>query len=119
MKKIRITLHQDGTQKVEVVGAVGEECVAFTYGSPPSLLGGKMIVHYVGRGRDPTAPHRACSVVPCAPREPHPAVRRHTGRRHMQSVLNRVGVAVAQMPPPSANSTIGSLNSAIVGSVSE
>ncbi len=30
MKKIRITLHRDGTQKVEVLGAVGEECLAFT-----------------------------------------------------------------------------------------
>ncbi len=30
MKKIRITLHKDGTQKVEVLGAVGAECVEFT-----------------------------------------------------------------------------------------
>lgn len=30
MKKIKITLHKDGTQKVEVLGAVGEECVPFT-----------------------------------------------------------------------------------------
>jgi len=30
MKKIKITLHKDGTQKVEVLGAVGEECVQFT-----------------------------------------------------------------------------------------
>jgi len=30
MKKIKITLHKDGTQKVEVIGAVGEECVLFT-----------------------------------------------------------------------------------------
>ena len=30
MKKIKITLHKDGTQKVEVIGAVGEECVQFT-----------------------------------------------------------------------------------------
>jgi len=30
MKKIKITLHKDGTQKVEVLGAVGEECLAFT-----------------------------------------------------------------------------------------
>ena len=30
MKKIRITLHKDGTQKVEVLGAVGEDCVTFT-----------------------------------------------------------------------------------------
>jgi hypothetical protein len=30
MKKIKITLHKDGTQKVEVLGAVGAECVEFT-----------------------------------------------------------------------------------------
>jgi len=30
MKKIKITLHPDGTQKVEVLGAVGDECLAFT-----------------------------------------------------------------------------------------
>lgn len=30
MKKIQITLHKDGTQKVEVLGAVGNECVEFT-----------------------------------------------------------------------------------------
>jgi hypothetical protein len=30
MKKIKITLHKDGTQKVEVLGAVGAECKAFT-----------------------------------------------------------------------------------------
>jgi hypothetical protein len=30
MKKIKITLHKDGTQKVEVLGAVGEQCVEFT-----------------------------------------------------------------------------------------
>ncbi len=30
MKKIKITLHKDGTQKVEVLGAVGPECVEFT-----------------------------------------------------------------------------------------
>jgi len=30
MKKIKITLHKDGTQKIEVLGAVGEECLAFT-----------------------------------------------------------------------------------------
>jgi hypothetical protein len=30
MKKIRITLHKDGTQKVEVLGAVGAECLEFT-----------------------------------------------------------------------------------------
>ena len=30
MKKIKITLHKDGTQKVEVLGAVGSECVEFT-----------------------------------------------------------------------------------------
>lgn len=30
MKKIKITLRQDGTQKVEVIGAVGDECVEFT-----------------------------------------------------------------------------------------
>jgi hypothetical protein len=27
MKKIRITLHKDGTSKVEVLGAVGDECL--------------------------------------------------------------------------------------------
>ena len=30
MKKIKITLHKDGTQKVEVTGAVGQECTEFT-----------------------------------------------------------------------------------------
>jgi hypothetical protein len=30
MKKIKITLHKDGTQKVEVIGAVGAECLQFT-----------------------------------------------------------------------------------------
>lgn len=30
MKKIKVTIHKDGTQKIEVLGAVGEECVAFT-----------------------------------------------------------------------------------------
>lgn len=30
MKKIKITLHKDGTQKVEVLGAQGAECVEFT-----------------------------------------------------------------------------------------
>ncbi len=30
MKKIRITLHKDGTQKVEVLGAAGPGCVEFT-----------------------------------------------------------------------------------------
>lgn len=30
MKKIKITLHKDGTQKLEVLGAVGQECVEFT-----------------------------------------------------------------------------------------
>jgi hypothetical protein len=30
MRKIKITLHKDGTQKVEVLGAVGEECVELT-----------------------------------------------------------------------------------------
>ena len=30
MKKIVITLHKDGTQKVEVEGARGEACVEFT-----------------------------------------------------------------------------------------
>jgi hypothetical protein len=30
MKKIKITLHKDGTQKVEVLGAFGAECVEFT-----------------------------------------------------------------------------------------
>jgi hypothetical protein len=30
MKKIKVTLHKDGTQKIEVIGAVGEGCVEFT-----------------------------------------------------------------------------------------
>lgn len=30
MKKIKITLHKDGTQKVEALGIVGEGCVQFT-----------------------------------------------------------------------------------------
>lgn len=30
MKKIKITLHKDGTQKVEVLDAVGSECTEFT-----------------------------------------------------------------------------------------
>jgi hypothetical protein len=30
MKKMKITIHKDGTQKVEVVGAVGDGCVQFT-----------------------------------------------------------------------------------------
>jgi hypothetical protein len=30
MKKIKITLHKDGTQKIEVLNAVGPECLEFT-----------------------------------------------------------------------------------------
>jgi hypothetical protein len=30
MKKIRITIRKDGTQQIEVEGAVGPECVEFT-----------------------------------------------------------------------------------------
>jgi hypothetical protein len=30
MRKIRITIHKDGTQKVEVLGAVGESCLEFS-----------------------------------------------------------------------------------------
>jgi hypothetical protein len=30
MKKMKITIHKDGTQKIEVLGAVGDECVRFT-----------------------------------------------------------------------------------------
>lgn len=30
MKKIKITLHKDGTQKIEVLGANGPECEEFT-----------------------------------------------------------------------------------------
>jgi hypothetical protein len=30
VKKMKITLHKDGTQKIEVLGAVGDECLAFT-----------------------------------------------------------------------------------------
>ncbi len=30
MKKMKITIRKDGTQKIEVLGAVGDECVTFT-----------------------------------------------------------------------------------------
>ena len=30
MKKMKITIHKDGTQKIEVLSAAGEECVEFT-----------------------------------------------------------------------------------------
>jgi hypothetical protein len=30
MKKIKVTLHKDGTQDIEVLGATGESCVEFT-----------------------------------------------------------------------------------------
>ncbi|MFB3788412.1 MAG: DUF2997 domain-containing protein [bacterium] len=30
MKKIKITLHKDGTQKIEVLGGTGETCMEFT-----------------------------------------------------------------------------------------
>ena len=30
MKKIKIILHKDGTQKIEVLGATGESCLEFT-----------------------------------------------------------------------------------------
>lgn len=30
MKKIKITLHKDGTQKIEVLGAVGDSCLELT-----------------------------------------------------------------------------------------
>ncbi len=30
MKKIKITLHKDGTQTIEVLGSKGSECVEFT-----------------------------------------------------------------------------------------
>ena len=30
MKKIKITIRKDGTQKIEVLGAHGEECIEFT-----------------------------------------------------------------------------------------
>lgn len=30
MRKIRVTLLPDGTQRIEVLGATGDECVAFT-----------------------------------------------------------------------------------------
>ncbi|NWG11925.1 MAG: DUF2997 domain-containing protein [Acidobacteria bacterium] len=30
MKKIKITIHRDGTQKLEVLGAGGAECLEFT-----------------------------------------------------------------------------------------
>jgi len=32
MKKIKITLHKDGTQKIEVLEAVGAECTELTKG---------------------------------------------------------------------------------------
>jgi hypothetical protein len=31
MKKMKITIRKDGTQKIEVLGAVGDECVEFTH----------------------------------------------------------------------------------------
>jgi len=30
MKKMRIILHKDGTQKIEVMGAAGADCLEFT-----------------------------------------------------------------------------------------
>ena len=30
MKKMKITIQKDGTQKIEVLGAVGDACVEFT-----------------------------------------------------------------------------------------
>lgn len=30
MKKMKITIRKDGTQKIEVLGATGPECLAFT-----------------------------------------------------------------------------------------
>ena len=30
MKEMKITIHKDGTQKIEVLGAVGNECLEFT-----------------------------------------------------------------------------------------
>ncbi len=30
MKKIKVTLHKDGTQHIEALGATGEECIEFT-----------------------------------------------------------------------------------------
>jgi hypothetical protein len=30
MRKIKITLHKDGTQKVEVIGGAGEDCLELT-----------------------------------------------------------------------------------------
>ena len=30
MKRIKITIHKDGTQTVEVLGAQGKECLKFT-----------------------------------------------------------------------------------------
>ena len=30
MRKIKITIHKDGTQKVEVIGAAGADCVELT-----------------------------------------------------------------------------------------
>ena len=41
MKKMKITIHKDGTQKIEVLGAAGEECVQFTR-EMEARLGGQM-----------------------------------------------------------------------------
>lgn len=30
MKKIQVTIRRDGTQRIEVMGAGGDECIAFT-----------------------------------------------------------------------------------------
>jgi len=30
MRKIKVTLHKDGTQKIEVLGATGDNCLEFT-----------------------------------------------------------------------------------------
>jgi hypothetical protein len=30
MKKIKVTIHKDGTQHIEVLGATGKSCVDFT-----------------------------------------------------------------------------------------
>ncbi|PIZ48653.1 MAG: hypothetical protein COY42_05930 [Armatimonadetes bacterium CG_4_10_14_0_8_um_filter_66_14] len=30
MRKMKITIHKDGSQRVEVLGAVGKECLQFT-----------------------------------------------------------------------------------------
>ncbi|NLN91947.1 MAG: DUF2997 domain-containing protein [Candidatus Hydrogenedens sp.] len=32
MKKMQVTIHKDGTQRIEVLGAEGKTCIEFTHG---------------------------------------------------------------------------------------